>query len=315
MCAGLFLSYLHPDTFGHFGDFTRERRGEVTFWYAVASNVFLSAFAVYGLLHGTRLWLRQVAWVIPWATSAFVILMTFTRIYILLDLCGFCTAFFFYRPMRRILIFAILPAIFVASGSISYFILAGNDWEEVLANESRLDLWSAHLSAATSSPFFGVGNFELGETFIYGNAVSEIGMLAWASRYGLLFAGCMLYIALRGVRSGIRLFTKTAPMAKSKPILDIVCPVILFTYFFGCAFSGMNRILEFGSFAFYYALFYCHYRVQALNATVYRPRVTEEVVGKSPFFGRNRIRRPLPSPSICRQTMSDCAINRRSVTR
>ncbi|MBN1394319.1 MAG: O-antigen ligase family protein [Pirellulales bacterium] len=268
-CLGLALTALLPETFGHFGNFTRERRGETTLWYAVAHNVLLSSLAVYGLLKGAPWNWKNIAWIMPWAITFCVILMTFTRTAAILDICGFCMAFYLYRPARKVLFFIVLPLAFVASGYITYFVLAENDWNSFIDSEPRLDLWAAHLSAIKTSPLFGVGNHAIEGTYTYGQAFSEIGMLAWASRYGIVFAACMLFMTLRGARCAIKLFAKSAPRVKSSTLLDIACPVIIFTIFFGCVVGGFNRILDFGSFAFYYALFYCYYRVQVLDHQTY----------------------------------------------
>jgi hypothetical protein len=265
MCSGALLSLCMPATFGHFGSYSRTDRGELTLWCAVGIRAFLAAFAAHGLFVAKG-WYWKLAWALPWGAATLVSLMSYTRGGVISDIAGFALAVMLVRPAKTVVPILVLAAAAVTTASVQEFLLAGNDWNGFVQTEPRLVLWSSHLSAVASCPLWGVGNDALAHDFVVGDASTEIGMLAWASRYGGLYAIIMGYIVFRGLRSAKQLFLNSLHGVSTALRMDIVCPIILFTNLGVHILNGYSRILEYESFIYYYTLFYCYYRVRAASA-------------------------------------------------
>ena len=265
MFSGALLSLSMPATFGHFGSFSRTNRGELTLWCAVGIRAFLAAFAAHGLFVAKG-WYWKIAWALPWGAATLVSLMSYTRGGVIADMAGLAIAVILVRPAKMVVPILVAATAAITSVSVQEFLLAGNDWNGFVQTEPRLVLWSCHLSAAASCPLWGVGNDALTQDFVVGDASTEIGMLAWASRYGGLYAITMGYIVFRGLRSAKQLFLNSLHGVNTALRMDIVCPIILFTNLGVHILNGYSRILEYESFIYYYTLFYCYYRVRAASA-------------------------------------------------
>ena len=269
MSIGAFLSLIRPETFGHFGDFTRETRGEVTLWYALGLRAFLASFACYGLLSDIR-WYSRIIWIIPWFFYVLVLVMTFTRSGVIADFSGLLIALFLHRSFRVFAIIGLALIFLISMDTIQFFIFAEKNWDSWLYSEPRIILWKSHLEAIQSNLLLGMGNKALDNKVAFDTIFqSEIGLLAWISRYGILYATCMGFLFIRGVTHAARLFMQNMNLGARETFLDLMCPIIVFSGLPIHLFTGYSRILEFESFAYYYSLFYCFYRVRKFRTFSY----------------------------------------------
>ena len=260
MTTGAILSLLRPETFGHFGDFSRETRGEVTLWYALGLRAFLAAFACYGLMSDIR-WHNKAIWIMPWIAYIIVLIMTFTRGGVLADLIGLFVALLLHRSFRWLAVILMILVMAISADSIQYFVFAEKNLTDWIYTENRMVLWQSHLEAIRSHFFFGMGNMALENKIAFDTIFrAEIGVLAWISQYGILYALSMGFLVFRGVLFAKKLFIQKTSTKIGDSFLDLICPVIVFTSLPIHLLTGYSRILGFETFAYYYAIFYCYYR-------------------------------------------------------
>jgi hypothetical protein len=265
MLFGASMSFFRPETFGHFGDFTREKRGEVTVWLATGVVVFVGPLMVLGV-YKARNWYTKYIWWAPLCGWLLVTLLEHNRgavVFVIVGMLGISYILKSGLGKVTVILVALLGAVFAGPLLLDY-ILIGHGWDEFF-EDSRIKLWEINLNLFRDNVLFGIGPIRMEQALLDSPARSEIGMLRWFSNYGVVFGGVMTYVTFRGVWGAIRLLGCVNKARNEIRSLDVVCAVTVLLSILEHVFSNYSRILDFHSFAYWYSLLYSCYRYKRIT--------------------------------------------------
>jgi len=260
MIAGVVLSFFRPEIYGHFGDFTRTTRGEVTFWKALCIYPFFAPIALYGIAKTSNK-ITKLLWAVPFLGQLFVLFSTYMRAGVLCY--SFLLAIYYHfesKKYRWIFISILILGVILTSRYIMNYFFLGNHFGDLLDNEPRIILWHGHICVFFAHPIEGVGR--LVEPFL---ARSEIGILRWFSMNGLFFALCMCIIVFRGVWFAWQTMKKQLTRKSNIDPFAFFCCCIVFQALLVNIFNGYTRLLSLDVFMYFYSLLYLYYNFPTIK--------------------------------------------------
>jgi hypothetical protein len=312
LALGFALSTFRPDTYGHFGDFTRERRGELTLVSVTGVFPLLTAFGIAAYV-GAKTWLNKSAALALVVLHLFLNLLYANRAAMISTVAAILIfAYVRSRTAAKRLVFAValVSVILLWSGTAMQYVGLGYEITDARVLNGRAALWEAHWNAFLEAPWFGSGAGVLDRLNCEIGATSEIGALRWFSEYGIFFGIGMAAILFRGFLAAWQMASRQAQAQERPRILDLLCPQIVFASVLVNIFEGYSRLLTYDAFFYYYSLLYCCARVSWRTPL------------RSSTAARHRAgARPVPHPGICREPLvpsngfhSDCRITPVSTT-
>lgn len=268
---GIILSLMRPGIWGWIPlSFTRSVRGEVVLASITSLPLLLTAgFVAFKETRTIIIFLivvcfsivefsfmtRTTQWMIVFPLSIHLLFNVFQK-----------------RIKKKVTSKIIINSVFISYFSAfflciySYLYFLRPDEFEIFLN-GRLGLWHWHWNLFMENPFWGVGVFPEQPFYYNGKAISEIGLLAAFSQYGLPFGIFQLVVVIGAIKRGI-----VSLLDENSSQLAKLSGLIVITMFPIWLLGGSWRILNAQDLLFWYSVFFLFFlkiHVGAQNEAVY----------------------------------------------
>lgn len=248
LIGGMLLTIFGAGKYGYLPfDFTRDSRGEVTWWVILFLPVIMCIITVIRSMEDEK----NGFYLILSMISVVVVLSTSSRTYMVI----FLVVAGLYVVSQRLSYKKFLLILLGAAGMIlmwpriwGFFTLGGSSSVETVLN-GRLGLWAVYWDAFKSSPIVGYGTNVYIDPRI--GASSEIGLLKDITHYGIFFGIITIWLLARGIRNSYGVIKNYALYNKYDLLMAFL--------FFVSAITMIQqhaRVLQFSDYICWYSIFY-----------------------------------------------------------